>query len=271
MNDSIAVRRDNHFSQIPHWVTEASISDGAFRLYAILFKYSDNTKHTAYPSRATLAKNLRKTTKSVDNYVKELVALGALRVHRRKRKGTNQNYTNLYYVVTVNPNANIDLEAEIPEQDWEIIDEVGKSVSLGGETSFSETIPSITTPSSSVTSSLRDDQIKESDTGEQVRPAKNPQGINSTGLTKKQRDPMRNQLVKIGHLMKDGASFYDDVVQDEWYDFGRLVEAMFPDHFDATGLADLIDNLKSSVDAKCVDPLVAGKRLTSIINTGLKY
>lgn len=124
----------------------------------------------------------------------------------------------------------------------------------------------------SVTSSNKfDDQIKESDTGEQVRPAKNPQGINSTGLTKKQRDPMRNQLVKIGHLMKDGASFYDDVVQDEWYDFGRLVEATLPDHFDMTGLADLIDNLKSSVDAKCVDPLVAGKRLTSIINTGLKY
>lgn len=26
-----------------------------------------------------------------------------------------------------------------------------------------------------------------------------------------------------------------------------------------------------AVDAKCVDPLVAGKRLTSVINTGLKY
>lgn len=274
MNDSIAVRRDNHFSQIPHWVTEASISDGAFRLYAILFKYSDNIKHTAYPSRATLAKNLRKTTKSVDNYVKELVALGALRVHRRKRKGTNQNYTNLYYVVTVNPNAKMDLEAEMPEQDWEIIDEVGKPVSLGGETSFSETIPSITTPSFPVTSSNKfDDQIKESDTGEQVRPAtkKDSQGINSTGLTKKQRDPMRNQLVKIGHLMKDGASFYDDAVQDEWYDFGRMVEEAFPYWWDRSGLADLIDNQKASVDAKCVDPLVAGKRLTSIINTGLKY
>lgn len=124
----------------------------------------------------------------------------------------------------------------------------------------------------SVTSSNKfDDRIKESDTGEQVRPAtkKDSQGINSTGLTKKQRDPMRNQLVKIGHLMKGGASFYDDVVQDEWYDFGRMVEEAFPDVFDTTGLADIIDNQKSSVDAKCVDPLVAGKRLTSIINTGL--
>lgn len=125
----------------------------------------------------------------------------------------------------------------------------------------------------SVTSSNKfDDRIKESVTGEQVRPAtepRNPEGINSTGLTKKQRDPLRNQLVKIGYLMKDGASFYDDSVQDEWYDFGRMVEEAFPGEFDTTGLADIIDNQKASVDAKCVDPLVAGKRLTAIINTGL--
>lgn len=273
MNDSIAVRRDNHFSQIPHWVTEAHISDGAFRLYAVLFKYSDNTARTAYPSRATLANKLRKSTKSVDNYVKELVAVGALKVHRRKRKGTKENYTNLYTVITVNPNAFAELQEAAPEQDWEIVEEVGKPVSPPSEASFPETIPSLTTPSSPDTSSNKfDDRIKESDTGEQVRPATkphNPEGINSTGLTKKQRDPLRNQLVKIGHLMQAGASFQDDSVQDEWYDFGRMVEEAFPDEFDTTGLADIIDNQKSSVDAKCVDPLVAGKRLTSIINTGL--
>lgn len=262
MDNVTRFNADNRFSIIPHWVIFSGISSGGIHLYAVLMKYADNETGQAFPSRQTLARDLSKTLRTVDSYIKELTSIGALKVTQRKRRDSNENYSNLYTLITAKPNAE-------PVPDVLEVDPV-QSVAGGGVASCAVTIPSLSIPTS-VTSSLRDDQIKESDTGEQVRPAKNPQGINSTGLTKKQRDPMRNQLVKIGHLIKDGASFYDESVQDEWYDFGRLVEATFPDHFDATGLADLIDNLKSSVDAKCVDPLVAGKRLTSIINTGLKY
>lgn len=242
------------YAQIPRWILRAGdkLSHGAVRLYGVIMTYADNSTRAAFPSREKLAEDMGVSVATIKRAIKELEEFGAVEVTRRRNKKTGNFYANHYILVFNDPRVISDPPREVMDDPI--------------------TRPTVKLDPPLVTSSNKfNDQIKESDTGERVRPAKNPQGINSTGLTKKQRDPMRNQLVKIGHLMKDGASFYDDVVQDEWYDFGRLVEATFPDHFDATGLADLIDNLKSSVDAKCVDPLVAGKRLTSIINTGLKY
>lgn len=246
------------FAMIPRWIARSgsNLSHGAKSLYMAMMTYANNGTFEAFPNRETLANDIGSNIRSVTRFIKELEAFGALRVERKRRnKKTGGYYSNHYVLVFNNPCA--DSGARPP----------AKSGTLTRLTKTFNIDPPLVTSSNKF-----DDRIKESDTGEQVRPATkphNPEGINSTGLTKKQRDPLRNQLVKIGHLMQAGASFQDDSVQDEWYDFGRMVEEAFPDEFDTTGLADIIDNQKSSVDAKCVDPLVAGKRLTSIINTGL--
>lgn len=254
--ESFEVQGFTPYAQIPKWVLRSGkkLSHGAKALYGVIMTYADNETRAAFPGKEKLAEDMGASVRSIFNYMKELEDFGALKVTRRRNKKTGNYYANHYTLVFNDPSAT---ECRRPSAE-----ECPRS---------KPTILNIDPPL--VTSSNKfDDRIKESVTGEQVRPAtkaNNPEGINSTGLTKKQRDPMRNQLVKIGHLMKGGASFYDDVVQDEWYDFGRMVEEAFPDEFDTTGLADIIDNQKASVDAKCVDPLVAGKRLTSIINTGL--
>lgn len=109
-HDTRAIVTDNHFSVIPHWVIFSGISDGALRLYAILQKYADNSTGKAFPSRATLAKDTHKSPDSVDRYIKELRDLGALKVTQRRKSGTKVCYSNLYTVITANPNV-----AEVPE------------------------------------------------------------------------------------------------------------------------------------------------------------
>lgn len=92
----------NKFSQVPEWVLDADISDGAFRLYAALLRYADQDTGRAYPARSTLATRLHKTPKSIDRYLKELSEIGALKIHARFEKG--QQKSNNYTVVTRNPN-----------------------------------------------------------------------------------------------------------------------------------------------------------------------
>lgn len=104
MNDGTrSIITDNRFAIIPHWIIFSSISDGALRLYAVLTKYADNESRQAFPSRATLAKDIKKSPDSVDRYIKELEALGALKVQRRKKGGSKENYANLYTLITSNP------------------------------------------------------------------------------------------------------------------------------------------------------------------------
>lgn len=123
VSSGIEIRSDNRFGQVPHWVTESPISDGAYRLYAVLLKYADNQSKDAYPSRVTLAKALRKSSvRTVDKFVAELKAAGMVKVINRKRAGSKQNYTNLYYVITANPHANDELQAVADAEGWEIAD-----------------------------------------------------------------------------------------------------------------------------------------------------
>lgn len=76
----------NKFSQIPEWVIDANISDGAFRLYAVLMRYADNKTGKAFPALETLAKRLRKNEKSVRRYAKELADNGIVSVQNRGKK-----------------------------------------------------------------------------------------------------------------------------------------------------------------------------------------
>lgn len=263
MTDLIAVRRDNRFSQIPHWVNESQISDGAYRLYSYLFKYSDNNTREAYPSRATLAKDIRKTDRSVDTYIKELEAIGAVRVLRRKKRGTKQNYTNIYHVITANPYAEAELEAFAPEKDWEVIPEVAKPASLGGEADFAGTNTHLTMTHSSVTSDQRSDDKRT------FTPEKDSGAATPSGISEAQRKPLREALVRVGLLLKAGFKFYDDEPQEAWDDFTALMEDAFPDDYQDC-FAHLLENGKWTVSANVASPYAAGRELTTIINTGFK-
>ena len=131
---------DNHFSIVPHWVIFSGISDGALRLYAVLQTYADNKTGRAFPARSTLAKDTHKSVRSVDGYLKELVELGALTITRRRKTGTKVCYSNLYTVITANPNA-----AEVPEL-IEVDDTPVQPTARGSLTDCAENYTHSTTP-----------------------------------------------------------------------------------------------------------------------------
>jgi hypothetical protein len=89
---------EHRFAIVPEWVIDAEISDSAFRLYSVLLRYGQSSG-ARMPSRATLARRLKKrSVDSVDRAMRELVAIGAVVVERRRRG--RQNLTNRYFVVT---------------------------------------------------------------------------------------------------------------------------------------------------------------------------
>jgi len=81
------IRLERRFAMIDEWLLDLDISDRAVRLYAVLSRYADNDTHKAYPSRDTLAKRLRCSTKSVDRAAQELVDFGVM----TKQQGNNSS------------------------------------------------------------------------------------------------------------------------------------------------------------------------------------
>lgn len=92
---------EQRFAIVPEWVIDAEISDCAYRLYSVLLRYGQ-TSGQRMPSRATLAGRLHKSSKdTVDRALKELVAIGAVVVERRRRDG--RNLTNRYLLMSTPP------------------------------------------------------------------------------------------------------------------------------------------------------------------------
>ena len=89
-----------HFAIVPEWLIDADISDAAYRLYSVLLRYGQSSG-TRMPSRALLARRLRRSVDSIDRALKELVALGAVVIeHRRQGKEFLQNR---YHLRTARP------------------------------------------------------------------------------------------------------------------------------------------------------------------------
>ncbi|RJK95942.1 hypothetical protein [Vallicoccus soli] len=94
---------EQHFAIVPEWVIDADISDCAYRLYSVLLRYGQSSGQRM-PGRALLAQRLRKRSKdTVDRAMKELVAVGAVVVERRRRG--RQNLTNRYHLMSTSPAA----------------------------------------------------------------------------------------------------------------------------------------------------------------------
>ena len=76
------------FSILPHWILFSPTSSNAVRTYAVLAKYRDADTGQAFPSRATLAKDVGvRSVRSIDGYLRELRDIGALSIKRRRKPG----------------------------------------------------------------------------------------------------------------------------------------------------------------------------------------
>lgn len=96
-------KADNYFAIIPQWILFADISPQAIRLYAVLRTYADNKTNESYPSRASLANDMKvASTRTVDAAIKELVGIGALKVTAR-RTDTGDQTSNLYTLISTAP------------------------------------------------------------------------------------------------------------------------------------------------------------------------
>ena len=92
------------FSILPHWILFSPISSNAVRTYAVLAKYRDADTGQAFPSRATLAKDVGvRSVRSIDGYLRELRDIGALSIKRRRKPGSRENYTSVYRVMLTPP------------------------------------------------------------------------------------------------------------------------------------------------------------------------
>ena len=101
------------FVMIPKWIMLSDLSSGAIRLYGALMSYANNETLQAFPSRKTLANDMRmKQAKSIDPYIDELKRFGALKVEKRLRKDGG-HMSSLYTLVFDDPS--IDVKGVAPE------------------------------------------------------------------------------------------------------------------------------------------------------------
>lgn len=77
-----------NFTIIENDIMCDKISDGAFRLYSILKSYCFGNKTTCFPSEITLASKMRKSVRTIQRYIKELIKASLI---TKKRRGSISN------------------------------------------------------------------------------------------------------------------------------------------------------------------------------------
>lgn len=120
------IEADTRFVTVPVWVLD-SMSWGAVALYGVLQDYAHHSTGGAYPGRALLAERMRCSKVTVDKYVRELAAGGALRVFRRYKAGTRERASNMYVVVTADPSS----AGSVPESGGFDVEEM--TAEIGGQ------------------------------------------------------------------------------------------------------------------------------------------
>lgn len=91
------------FTIMPVWVLDSGVSRSAIALFAVLASYADRDDQRCWPSRATLAKRLGASTRSVDTWLKELRTVGAVDWEQRVDPSGKGNLSNLFTVRFTNP------------------------------------------------------------------------------------------------------------------------------------------------------------------------
>ena len=238
---------------LPHWVIFSGASSGAIHLYAILMKYADNHTGQAFPARSRLASDLGKSVDTVDRHVKELKDIGALKVMQRKRRDSQENYTNLYTLITTNPQS-----MGIPDGMDVEVEEVAATLRPPSRTHAAENHTHLTTPTPSFTSDKSDPGY----TPEQSSGHANPGNIPGP-----ERARLRRQLQAVGKSIQDGKPFYHEHTQELWWDFIGNMEDSLPELHDQ--LSDLLENGKWTVSAKVAGAYEAGTELNKLIWTAM--
>lgn len=93
------------FTIVPEWLLASEVSDRAVRLYAVLGRHAD-TEGKSFPSRRTLAKQLRCSVSSLDRAVEELGELGAVDISERFTRNGDQT-SNLYRLLRRPPSSRV--------------------------------------------------------------------------------------------------------------------------------------------------------------------
>lgn len=77
-----------NFTPVSNNIIDMEMSDGAYRLYCLIQSYCYGEKMQCYPSQNTLAARLRKSVRTIQRYITELIELGLIKV---KRRGSTSN------------------------------------------------------------------------------------------------------------------------------------------------------------------------------------
>lgn len=235
-------RLDHHFEVIPHAVIfTPDLSDGAKVLYMVLSKYA-NQSGECWPSRARLASDVGKSRDTVDRYIRELQAVGALVVHTRHRDD-GSNYTNLYTVIKA-----------IPQNEGAASVRLGEGTGAAVNTTHKNTTHSVP-PSTDV---------------EDVSPARSASGthnpsndpISATFARSKQRRALVDAVVHLAHCKTepDNPDAAEAAIDTLYY---LLVETFGDDD----GIGHLIYDRDWTPPRKAVSRLEAGTWLNKLLNT----
>lgn len=240
---TLSIQGFTPYAQVPRWILRSGdrLSHTAVRLYGVIMTYADNSTRAAFPSREKLAQDVGASVATVKRAVKELEDQGAIIVTRRRNKKTGNFYANHYVLVFENPWVTDDPARKVMD------DPISKLTNITTSTDFH-----VEDESSTVEKSFTPEQSS---------------GTTPGSLLPKQRYELRARIRQIGKLIQEGHKFYGDLVQDEWYDFSRLMEEAFKDDYHNTAMADLLDNGKWTLSAKVADPYEAGAELNKIIAT----
>ena len=216
--DEARIITDNRFSVVPHWVIFSGISDGALRLYSVLQAYADSRTGRAFPSRTTLANDMHKSVRSIDGYLKELTAVGAMKVTRRRKAGTKICYSNLYTVVTANPAV-----SEVPDT-IEIAETPAQSAARGSAVDCAENYTHLTTPTQTSTrpSEMGSREHLTRPTSKEVAP---PHDLPSQiGITPSQAQTLVDEAFAIYNTFPNHITYVTDDTWDAWQDLVDSIE-----------------------------------------------
>lgn len=101
----MTIRQDYYYSVTPLWVLERLVAvkqPEALRLYVGLSKWTAGDNRQCHPSRQTIATYIGCSDRTVDSYIKALVAIGALHVKNRSDESGDKT-SNEYTVITSPP------------------------------------------------------------------------------------------------------------------------------------------------------------------------
>jgi hypothetical protein len=126
-------KAENYFAVVPEWVLfHEGLSDQAVRLYGVLRRYADQEQSEAWPSIPTLAKRMKRSDRSVQRAMKELLEHDAIVLVRRPDGARS---TNTYMVRTTRVGV-----TDLPPHG-------DSSATVDGDDSATQTIASRTTAS----------------------------------------------------------------------------------------------------------------------------